>query len=279
MDCVFWNSKSGKKGADSLARLKDLLENAELFDVATFDGYKSVLERADEYDNIYISGGDGTLNHFINESEELDIKNDIYYIPAGTGNDFIREIGWDGKTPVCINKYLKNLPSVEINGKNYKFLNGVGYGIDGYCCVVGDEMKRKEIENINYTLIAIKGLLFHYKPTNAKITVDGIEHSYKKVWLAPTMNGKYYGGGMIPTPGQDRNGDGTLSTLVYYGKGKLLTLMVFPSIFKGEHIKHKEMVEVLKGRDITVEFDKPTPLQIDGEVIEGVTKYRARSGR
>ena len=51
--------------------------------------------------------------------------------------------------------------------------------------------------------------------------------------------------------------------------------MVFPSIFKGEHVKHKDMVEVLSGRTIKVEFDKPTALQIDGETILGVTSYTA----
>ena len=34
---------------------------------------------------------------------------------------------------------------------------------------------------INYTGIAIKGLLFNFKPKNATVTVDGIRHEYKKV--------------------------------------------------------------------------------------------------
>ena len=51
--------------------------------------------------------------------------------------------------------------------------------------------------------------------------------------------------------------------------------MAFPGIFKGEHVKHKDMVEVLSGKRITVEFDKPQSLQIDGETILGVTSYTA----
>lgn len=51
--------------------------------------------------------------------------------------------------------------------------------------------------------------------------------------------------------------------------------MTFPSIFKGEHVKHTNTVEVLVGKDITVEFDSPAALQIDGETIKGVTKYHA----
>ena len=127
---------------------------------------------------------------------------------------------------------------------------------------------------MNYTAIAIKGLLFHYKPTGATITVDGVEHRFEKVWLAPTMIGRYYGGGMMPTPEQDRlNGDGAVSVMVYYVSGKLKSLAVFPSIFKGEHIKHSEMVAVLSGRNITVWFDDPRPLQIDGETVPGVREY------
>lgn len=91
------------------------------------------------------------------------------------------------------------------------------------------------------------------------------------------MNGRYYGGGMIPTPEQNRLGDGTLSLLVWHGKGKLKTLSVFPSIFKGEHVSHGEMCEVLRGREIEVEFSAPTDLQIDGETVKNVTHYAARS--
>ena len=37
---------------------------------------------------------------------------------------------------------------------------------------------------------------------------------------------------MMPTPNQDRlNADGTVSTMVMFGAGKLKTLAVFPSIF------------------------------------------------
>jgi diacylglycerol kinase family enzyme len=141
---------------------------------------------------------------------------------------------------------------------------------------VGDAQKKKSDKPVNYTAIAIKGLLFHYKPTNAKITVDGKEYSFKKVWLAPTMKGRYYGGGMMATPEQDRkNPDGTLSVMLFHGKGRLKTLMAFPSIFKGEHIKHTNMVTILTGKDIKVEFDSPAAVQVDGETILGVTEYSA----
>lgn len=77
------------------------------------------------------------------------------------------------------------------DGTVHRFINGIGYGIDGYCCEKGDELRGKGDGEVNYTAIAIKGLLFHYKPTGATITVDGVEHRFEKVWLAPTMIGRY----------------------------------------------------------------------------------------
>ena len=82
----------------------------------------------------------------------------------------------------------------------------------------------------------------------------------------------------MPTPDQDRlSKDGKLSLLVFHGSGKLKTLMVFPSIFKGEHVKDTKITKIITGYDITVEFDRPTALQIDGETVSGVSKYRAIS--
>ncbi|MBP3698431.1 MAG: diacylglycerol kinase family protein, partial [Oscillospiraceae bacterium] len=100
------------------------------------------------------------------------------------------------------------------------------------------------------------------------------------VWIAPTMHGKYYGGGMMPAPQQDRgNSEKTLSLMVLHGAGRLRTLCALPGIFKGTHVKHKKIVTIHTGHEITVAFDRPTPLQIDGETILGVTDYTVRSGQ
>ena len=63
-----------------------------------------------------------------------------------------------------------------------------------------------------------------------------------------------------------------------HGSGKFKTLAVFPSIFKGGHVKHTEMVEILTGHDIEVRFDSPCALQIDGETIRNVTSYSVHAG-
>ena len=190
----------------------------------------------------------------------------------------MRDIGKEAYCePFLVNKYISDLPTVTVLGKTYRFLNGVGYGIDGYCCEEGDKIRAKKPgQEINYTGIAIKGLLFKYKPTNATVIVDGKEYFFKKAWLAPTMHGRFYGGGMMPTPAQDRLGEKKASVMLFHGSGKLKTLMIFPSIFKGEHIKKTKHVTVLEGKEITVKFDSPRAVQVDGETILGVSEYTVK---
>ena len=281
---VLYNPLAGNgKGENAAKKLKELLNGDELTftDMTKVSDYRALFASMPEDERVIVSGGDGTLNRFINDTEEVAFANPVYYYATGSGNDFLKDIGGNvGDKPVCIDKYLKALPTVDVKGKSYRFINGIGYGIDGYCCEVGDKLRETSDKPINYAGIAIKGLLFHYHPTSATVIVDGVEHKYKKVWLAPTMNGRYYGGGMIPTPKQDRlNKEHTVSVMVYYGSGKIKSLAVFPSIFKGEHVNNREMVEVLSGKEITVRFDSPAALQVDGETIIGVTEYSVRTGK
>ena len=283
---VIYNPYAGNgKCKSDVDKLKDLYNDCCFVDVRKVSSYTKFLTGLEADDEIIICGGDGTLNRFANDIKGIQIKNKIYYYAVGSGNDFVRDIGKaKGDEPTfSINEFLEELPTVNVNGEDHLFLNGIGYGIDGYCCEVGDALREENQKThsdkpINYTSIAIKGLLFHYKPTNAKITVDGNEYNFKKVWLAPTMNGRYYGGGMMPTPDQDRLGENKqVSLMVLHGTGKLRTLMIFPSIFNGGHVKNEKHVSVLSGKEIKVEFDRPTPLQIDGETVLGVTSYTVKS--
>ena len=282
---ILFNPFAGNgKCQEGANELQKLYEGSVLINMNRISSYKVFFDGLEKDDSIIICGGDGTLNRFANDTKDVEYSNSIYYYALGTGNDFSRDLGHNPKDipDFCINKYVKNLPTVTIDGKEHIFMNGVGYGIDGYCCEVGDALRaenerKKQDKPINYTAIAIKGLLFHFKPRNAQITVDGKKYSFKKVWIAPTMNGRFYGGGMMPAPGQDRNNNEKLSLMLFHGSGKLKTLMIFPSLFKGEHVKHTKHVTILEGREITVEFDRPTPLQIDGETILGVTSYTAKA--
>lgn len=276
---VFYNPLSNnKRGADEAKEVEKHITDAEITygDMINVADMEEFLRDLPLDVKIVVCGGDGTINRFANLVAGIKVDHEVYYFATGTGNDFLTDISGKKGDLVLVNKYIENLPMVEVKGKRYKFVNNVGFGIDGYCCEVGDKKRAKGKQKINYTMIAIGGLLGGYKRVNAKVTVDGVTKTYRNVWLAPTMNGRFVGGGMMACPLQERlNEEGKVSVMVMYDPSKLKTLCVFPSIFKGEHVKHTEMVEQFTGYEIEVEFDKPTALQIDGETITNVLSYRA----
>lgn len=275
---ILYNPHAGNNtGRERAEALKDFYPSMDLsFDsVCDIADYGAFFASLTSEDTLVLCGGDGTLNRFVNDTAELSYPCDIYFFPTGTGNDFLRDLGKHETTePVLITPYLKNLPVVTVNGKCYRFLNNVGFGIDGYCCEVGDKLRAENKQKINYTAIAIKGLLFFYRPTSAIVMVDGKKFRYRKVWIAPTMKGRFYGGGMMPAPAQDRlDPSGKVSVVLMHGAGKLRTLMAFPSIFEGKLLTHQETTALHEGYSITVRFDSPRTIQIDGETITGVSEY------
>ena len=279
---VLFNPYSGNGKGEEYARKLNSILNDELiyFSMPKITDFKKFLSMT-KGEDIIICGGDGTLNYFINHTDGIKYKNNILYYSTGSGNDFYNDVfKGKGEGPHLINEYLKDLPTVIVKGKEYKFINGIGYGIDGYCCEMGDLHRKKNTKPVNYTKIALKGLLYDYKPTNAIVTVDSVKHAYKKVWLASTMNGRYYGGGMMIAPYQNRlNSDRSLTVVVLHGKIKLKVLTAFATVFKGEHVRFKKIVDLYTAHEVKVEFDRPVALQIDGETILGVTEYTQKSNK
>ena len=281
---VLYNPHAGKgRGEANAKALESIISDAQLIfcDMTDIESYEKFFSELSADEKIIICGGDGTLNRFVNDTADLNYTNHVYYFPAGSGNDFANDLEKKNVTePFIIDEYLKDLPTVYVNGMERKFINGIGYGLDGYCCEVGDKLREKSDKPLNYTSIAIKGLLFNYKRSTATVTIDGVTKKYKGAWIASAMNGRFYGGGMMTAPAQTRlREDGKLSFVTLYRSGKIRTLMIFPSVFKGAHVKKKKYVDVIEGRDITVKFERPTALQIDGETVSGVTEYRAVSGK
>ena len=150
---VLYNPYAGNgRGEENTRAIGDFLpgEKIDFHDMTKIEDYGEFFRHLPPETRVILSGGDGTLNRFINDTSGLDIPQDIYYYAAGSGNDFLRDLGRkpeDGPFP--IGEYLRALPVVTVNGKQYRFLNGIGYGIDGYCCQVGDEQREKSTKPVN----------------------------------------------------------------------------------------------------------------------------------
>ena len=286
MTYIFYNPLSNnKKGKSDSEQAEKLIQDKEIsyFDITAATA-KDLLTGLKENDTAVICGGDGTLHHFINalydECGSADaIKANLFYYPTGSGNDFMHDVaGKNEKKLIQLRPYITDLPSVTINGKKSHFLNGVGAGLDGWCCSEVERIRRKKADKkINYTPIALRGLLYAYKPISANVIADGVEHRYTGVWILPAMNGRFFGGGMKVAPDQDRlNKEHTVSFIAAHSISRFNAAPIFPEFLTGKYVRHKKYVDIIRAKEISVTFDQPVTLQIDGEAIPGITSYQIK---
>lgn len=197
MTYVLFNSLANNHKGEENSRkaLEGKISSDSVFeDLTKIVDLKKYLEEKSIEDKVILTGGDGTLNHFVNEIGNLDIKCEIDYCPSGSGNDFYTDVAnFEDSRAVRINEFINDLPIVTVKGKDYRFINGVGFGIDGYCCEKGDEIQRTSTKNVNYASIAIKGMLMFYKSTTATVTVD----DNKPVTIKKSLARSYYEGKIL----------------------------------------------------------------------------------
>ncbi len=267
MDILLYNPLS-RNGKDEkfIQRIVDHLKkqgNAVVsYSILAIDDVESFAHSCAEDDRIIIVGGDGTINHLANRLYHFDFKQDLFMYQAGTGNDFIRSLKTKAKV-VPIKAYIKKLPVAKFHETERYFLNGAGAGLDGYVGHLVNTSKFKK-NKINYFRHAFEGFA-KFKPISAEITIDGRTFREEKVWLASVMNAPYFGGGMKVAPHAKRELS-ELHVVILKDIPKWLLILIFPTIYLGWHLMFKSFVKVYKAKQVKLHFDKPTYLQIDGDV-------------
>ena len=272
------NYGHGKEDAETISGhlFSDILV---YHDMTRIENYAALFAGFEEDSSIVVCGGDGTVNRFANFIRDIDVRQQIYYYATGSGTDFMRDLGGNRlDPPVNITKYLRNLPVANVNGREYVFVNNVGMGLDGYTTNEADRIIAEGTSEVNFSKIALKGIFGAFKRFSASVTVNGNTRTFRRVLIATTMQGRFYGGGMMPAPDQDRmNRDHHISVVVMFNSGIFNTLMAFPGFFKGTHLKHHNVCKVFTGHELTIKADRPIPIQIDGESVGEAIEYSVKS--
>jgi YegS/Rv2252/BmrU family lipid kinase len=181
---------------------------------------------------VWIIGGDGTLNYFINQYP--DIKLPLSIFKGGTGNDF-HELLYGSITPEQqIGKILNGSSHLIDAGtcNNKLFLNGIGIGFDGV--IVQHLLSKKKSKGKSAYLISIFKNIFSYKEKNCSIKFD--EHSIvQNCFMINVANGKAYGGGFKVAPKAEID-DGLLDLNIVGEIAAYKRLYYIPIIEKGKHL-------------------------------------------
>lgn len=208
-------------------------------------------------------GGDGTVHEIVNG---MNLKEGpLGLIPAGTGNDFCRSLGYP-RDPFEVAERLFTWGSRRVDlgkmGDRY-FVNVIGAGFDGQVAYDVNR-KFKRLTGLSAYLAGVLKNLVTYRNAPLELEYDGHRWSGKSLLIA-IGNGGYYAGGIHILPPAEPD-DGWFHICLAKDIGKFETLRVLPSAISGGHIGHRDVI-VLKARRISVHSSVPLMIQADGEIL------------
>lgn len=223
---------------------------------------------------VYVIGGDGTLSEVVTAINGKD-NISMVVIPKGTGNDFARCVNSYRSMRKIIKASIENKPervdSILVNKK--VAVNMINAGLDAAIAANLDRFRKIPLitGKMKYKL-AIFYTVFLPKSYKLKIRIS--ERVIKgKFTLIAIGNNRCCGGGIDMIPKADIQ-DGLLDICIVKSVNLIQKLMYLPKIMKGKH-ENLKVVELSKGKIISVSSNKKFPVSIDGE-LTFIKGFRAK---
>lgn len=204
------------------------------------------------FDDLAIAGGDGTINACLRRANELP----ILVVPAGTGNDFARSLRIETVGDSARALRAGQRRKIDLGGANGEpFINGIGIGLDGV-------VAKKHERGIGYAAATL-GSVMRLPRFGAKISIDNEPAREIEFLSIAIANGEWSGGGFRTAPGSAID-DGLLNLVMISPVSRMTFLRALAKAKKGRHIDN-ENVTTRKCRSILLESETPMPWHLDGE--------------
>jgi len=229
--------------------------------VSLLDHLQTFIDKNPQCQGVIAVGGDGLLHILLQRIVPAQIP--FTLIPAGTGNDFVRTLGWDLQE---IDQQLNSVLTTEPSAIDLGLVDGEWFGAilsTGFDSVVNEKANTMQWPKgpMKYNAaIAIE--LPRFKPRHYEITLDDRTMSTEAMLIA-VSNGRSYGGGMLVCPNASIS-DGYFDVMVLHPVTKLEFLKVFPKVFAGTHVTHPA-VEIVRSK--TIRIESKAVAYADGERI------------
>ena len=212
-------------------------------------------------DGIIAVGGDG-LAHLILQSA-IPANIPIAFIPGGTGNDFVRTLGWSLDE---ITAYLQRVFETSPANIDLGLVDGEWFAAvlsSGFDAVVNERANVLKWPKGPMRYNAAMALeLPKFKAIHYEIELDDQVISTQAMLIA-IGNGSSYGGGMRVCPDANLQ-DGLFDVMILRPVSIPEFIRVFPKVYSGKHIHHPE-VDVYRSKRVRIEAD--TVAYADGERI------------
>lgn len=178
---LIYNPVSG--GGKILKKLDEIFKIYQEFDYV-LDVFRiskdcekdDILINIEEYDHFLISGGDGTINSFVNLLKINNIDIPIGILPTGTANDFAKVLNMPQNIEMACRKILNSKASFIDLGKinNNYFINIASAGVFSTISQSTDRNMIKAMGKLAYVLNGIKEMS---KIKKMKIIIESKEYT------------------------------------------------------------------------------------------------------
>lgn len=259
---IVCNSRAGKGKSLRLCKQLEEMIAQKNFTYQTFSElWPSHFEG---FTDVFIAGGDGTLNYFINKYPHITVPLTIF--KGGSGNDFAWKLYGNISTQEqfqkVINSEAKPVDAGTCNG--HYFLNGVGIGFDGEVVKAMGKKRFISAGHIAYLWTVVKKILF-YREKELQLNYDGVEYE-KKFFMISIANGSRYGGGFMVAPNAVIN-DGAFDMVMLTCIHSFRRFYYLPKVEKGKHLGYS-FVSVTPVKKIRITSNNAIAAHFDGELIE-----------
>lgn len=222
----------------------------------------------------YACGGDGTINEVVSGAVGFDHA-EVAVVPIGTGNDFVRVLGKNEDfLDIAAQIEAEAVPFDLLRWNNKYCVNMMNVGFDGEVAARAGRAKRRVPGKLAY-IYGVLGEFFKMSKAKFRLVIDGEDMGEKQVQLSLYANGSFCGGGFRAAPYADLH-DGRMDVCFIRPVSRLTLIRLIGSYKKGTHLLHKDAAkyfEYYKCSEVTLEFDKPQRVCIDGEIEECETLH------
>jgi diacylglycerol kinase (ATP) len=216
------------------------------------------------FNAVWLVGGDGTLNYFINRYPDIDLP--IALFKGGSGNDFAWKLYGDKSIEDYLELALQDrhrkVDAGVCNGRY--FINGVGIGFDGAVVKAMGAKKFLPSGHLAYLMVVL-GKLFSFREKEMVIQTNQFVRT-EKIFLLTIANGSRYGGGFLVAP-QAVIDDGELDLVIIKKIAVSLRVLNLNRMIKGRHLK-LPFVSFSKQSSILIESREILMAHLDGERME-----------
>jgi len=256
------NPRSGKGKAEKTGQrlVQKLSERQIAHRLFTFDWPSNF----DGFSEVWIVGGDGTMNYFVNAYKNIELP--LAAFKGGTGNDFVwklyGDISLEEQFELVLKARAKPVDVIICNSDLY--VNSLGVGFDGEVLRSMGTVRWLG-GHLGYLWVVVKKI-FSYKEPVVTITYgDGIIKG--KFLLVIVNNSSRTGGGFMVTPEASIN-DSLADIVLCKPLSLLKRFRWLPVIEKGKHLEQPFIIFSQQSQ-IRIESEIELSAALDGELIKG----------